>query len=351
MITLYKKHSSGIGTWRIWAEGATLHIAHATAIGGSEVCHQELVNTNQSGRTLEQQIQLRINSRISRMKDKGYKDSVQEAQSSTSNQLGLDRPMLAQKHHEVRNVNYRNAVLQKKLDGHRCLITRQDGNLIAYSRQGKEIETIEHILRGLRERIPEGVTLDGELYVHNVKLQTIGSWIKRLQPDTVKLMFVCYDMIADESYKDRHAELSGIVHGAASVVALPFVDYIDQEQTSAYFRQVRNQGFEGLMLRTDARGYEAGKRSSSLLKIKEWLDEEFKVVGFEASKTGWAVCKCVTADGIPFDCAAPGSHVEKHYVMEHPEEFINRYLTIEFAHWTDEGKPFQPIALRWRNDI
>lgn len=351
MKILYKQHSGGIGTWRIWAEGAMIHIAHATTIGGSEVWHKELVEVNKSGRTLEQQVQLRIDSRISRMRDRGYKDSIGEAQRSTSNQMGFDRPMLAQKHHEVKNVNYTDAVLQKKLDGHRCLITRVDGELIAYTRQGKPIHTIKHILSDLAPRLPEGVTLDGELYVHGVLLQTIGSWIKREQPNTALLKYVTYDMMSNDPFQDRWREMRSIVEGATSVIALPFVPYVDSAHMSKYFRKVRDQGFEGLMLRTNDRGYEAGKRSRSLLKIKEWLDEEFKVIGFEASKTGWAICKCITRDGKPFDCSAPGSHAEKQYVMDHQDEFLNRYLTIEFAHWTDDGKPFQPNALRWREDV
>lgn len=351
-IKLYRKNSNSIGTWRIWNEGSTIRIAHATVIGGSEVHHREEVETNLSGRTIEEQVALRIRSRVSRMMDKGYKTSIEEAQKSQSNQLGLERPMLAHPIERVNNVNYSGSVLQKKLDGHRCLVTRQDGELIAYSRQGKRIDAIRHILRYLDNRIPEGTTLDGELYCHGHKLQTLASWIKREQPDTLRLFFVVYDLISAERYVDRHAELKGIVGQGdtgvdGKVVALPYEPYQDAEHASLLFRKVRDAGFEGLMLRTDGRGYEAGKRSSSLLKIKEFHDEEFQVVGFERSKTGWAICKCVTKTGAPFDCSAPGSVEEKMEVWENQEKYFHRFLTVQFAHWTEEGIPFQPTALRW----
>lgn len=355
-IKLYRKNSVGIGSWRIWAEGSVIHIAHATVLGGSEVHHRENVETNLSGRTIEEQVALRIRSRVSRMLDKGYKQSIEQAQRDQTNQLGLERPMLAQKIQDVRNPSLHGAVLQKKLDGHRCLITCEEGELIAYSRQGKLIPSIKHILRGLHGRIPEGSTIDGELYCHNVKLQTIGSWIKREQAATANLFFVGYDILSNDRYVDRHRELSEIVArcdtGApGKVVALPYRPYEGPEPTRAWFREVRADGFEGLMLRLDNRGYEAGKRSSGLLKIKEWHDEEFKVIGFKASKTGWAICECVTSSGGRFDCAAPGSHAEKQYVMDNQEKFLGRFLTIEFAHWTDDGLPFQPNALRWREDV
>lgn len=355
-IKLYKKNSVGLGTWRIWSEGRTICIAHATVRDGSEVHHRETVETNQSGRTIEEQVALRIRSRVSRMLDKGYKESIELALRDQSNQLGLERPMLAKKIEDISNPSLHGAVLQKKLDGHRCLITCQENKLIAYSRQGKLIPAIKHILHGLDGRIPEGTTVDGELYCHNVKLQTIGSWIKREQADTRNLYFVVYDILSNDRYIDRHRELSEIVAGCdtgapGKVMALPYRAYEGPEQARAWFREVRGDGFEGLMLRLDNRGYEAGKRSSGLLKIKEWHDEEFKVIGFKASKTGWAICECVTASGGRFDCAAPGSHAEKQYVMDNQAEFLGRFLTVEFAHWTDDGLPFQPNALRWRDDV
>lgn len=355
-IKLYRRNSLGLGTWRIWSDGSVIHIAHATVLGGSEVRHREEVQTNLSGRTMEEQVALRIRSRVSRMMDKGYKHTIEEAQKSDSNQLGLDRPMLAHPIERVSTVNYAGSVLQKKLDGHRCLITRQDGEIIAYSRQGKRIDAIRHIVKYLEDRIPEGTTIDGELYCHGVKLQTLGSWIKREQASTANLYFVAYDLISPDRYVDRHRELVDIVGSGdtgvtGKVVALPFEPYQNAEHASLLFRKVRDNGFEGLMLRLDNRGYEIGKRSSALLKIKEFHDAEFKVVGFERSKTGWAICKCVTSTGRPFDCAAPGSVEEKQYVMDNQDKFLNRMLTIQFAHWTDDQLPFQPVALRWRDDL
>jgi DNA ligase-1 len=352
MLKLYRKNANSIGTWRIWAEGAIIYIAHATVQGGSEVNHTEEVSTNLSGRSLEEQVALRIRSRVSRMLDRGYKATQAEAAMSSSNQMGLDRPMLAQPIKRAKHILYKGAVLQKKLDGHRCLITCQDGEIIAYTRQGKPIPSIKHILNALYHRIPEGTTLDGELYCHGVKLQTIGSWIKREQPATENLFFVCYDMLSKDAYKDRHEELSSIIKDASpKVIALPYRDWTDHESTTQYFKETRASGFEGLMLRLDGYPYESGKRSYGLLKIKEFEQSEFKVIGFEASSTGWAICNCITEHGVRFDCSAPGSVSEKTYVLEHQAEFQGRMLTVDFAHWTDDGVPFQPTAIRWREDI
>ena len=353
---LYRQNANSLGSWRIWSEGAVIHIAHATVLGGSEVRHQETVQTNLSGRTLEQQVQLRVNSRVSRMRDHGYKDSIEEARSSRGNQLGLERPMLAHPIQRVKNVDFSGAVLQKKLDGHRCLITRVDGELVAYSRLGKRIEAIRHVLRALEGRVPEGTTLDGELYSHGVPLQTIGSWIKREQPQTSDLFFVAYDLISSDRYVERHAELSGILRGTdtqarGQVVVLPYRDYVDDEDTSRYFREVRDGGFEGLMLRADRRPYEAGTRSTGLIKIKEFFDDEFVVDGFEQSKNGWAICRCRAKNGSPFRVSAPGDLAAKQEVWDNQAKYLGRLLTVEYSFLTADGIPFHPNATRWRDDV
>lgn len=355
-VKLYKKHANSVGEWHISSEGSVINIWHSSTIGGAQINHREVVQTNLSGRTLEEQVKLRIASRVSRMMDRGYKPTHEEAIKNPGNQLGLDRPMLAQKIRDVRNPDLNGAVLQKKLDGHRDLTTRQDGEIIAYSRLGKPIPSIEHILAPLRDRLPEGETLDGELYCHGYPLQTLGSWIKRLQPDTKRLSYVVYDVISDMAYKERHRYITELLAGIETgtpgkIIVLPYREYEGSEQQASWFKEVRKDGFEGLMMRLDRRPYEVGKRSSSLLKIKEFLDAEFKVIDFKPSKTGWAICVCLAPNGTRFDCSAPGDHSEKQHVMDHPELYRNRMMTVEFAHWTLDGIPFQPNATRWHEVI
>lgn len=347
--TLYRKHANGLGDWKIFAANNTIYISHATVLGGSRVEHTEPVVLNQSGRSLAEQTELQLNSRIKRMKDRGYKDTIEEAMTSSgSNQLGTHRPMLAKPLDKVNNINYENAILQNKLDGHRCMVNNDD-DILAYSRQGNRIDSIKHILPDLKRRLPSGITIDGELYSHGVPLQTISSWIKREQPNTYKLSYVVYDLVSNESYKDRHAELSSILGGIGNpnILVLGYKPYTTLEDQRELMRNVRAKNFEGLMLKQDGFGYEVGKRSSSIIKIKEFQDDEFEVVDFEQSSDGWAVCICRTHNGKTFGCAAPGTMSEKHNVWKNKEQFRGKKLTVEFANYTNDGIPFQPTAKCW----
>jgi len=290
------------------------------------------------------------------MKDKGYKDTAEEARMSSSNQLGLSRPMLAHPIARVANINYTGAVQQKKLNGHRCLVTMVEGKAVAYSRQGKPITSIDHLLEHLEPHLDEGTTLDGELYCHGEKLQTLASWIKREQADTVRLSYVVYDIISDERYQDRHLELSNIVsqcsrgqHGY--VMTLPYEEFTSLENLYARRDQVISAGFEGMMLRLDGRGYEEGKRSSSLLKVKKFNDAEFIVIDIIPSADGWGICVCLTDGGKQFKVSAPGDMEEKTAVLKHKDINIGRLLTVEYAELTDDGIPFHCSAKQWRDDV
>jgi DNA ligase-1 len=323
-------------------------------MGGSAVHHTEQVDLNQSGRNLTEQMNLRIASRISRQKDKGYKETIEAAmQSSNLNQLGLLRPMLAQQREKARHTNFSGGVLQKKLDGHRCMVTRDENQVTGYSRQGKPIEAIrKHILDSIAHRLPYDTTIDGELYAHGLPLQTISSLVKREQPDTSKITLVCYDLVSDEDYVDRHAELTSIIAGISkSVIVLPYTNFIDIPEMNHRFSVVREQGFEGLMVRMPGYGYESGVRSHSLIKIKHFEDAEFEVIDVEASSIGLGTCVCKNQNGQVFRVTAPGTHEFKLFCLQNKDLFIGRFLTVQFANLTNDGIPFQPVALQFKEEL
>jgi DNA ligase 1 len=348
MIKLYRQHKNGVGSWEIgWIPGKIVRV-HKTGLDHLPQIVEDVVIINESGRSLEQQTELEAMSLVSRMRDKGYKDTVEEAMTGNTNQLGLVRPMLAQKRKDVRHINYEGAQLQKKLNGHRCLITRQD----AYTRNGKWITTIGHILETMTH-LPEGETVDGELYRHGISLQTISSWIKRDQPNSRLLGYVAYDMVSPEKFTDRYRKLREYVprNSPSPTLVLGNRPYTDEEDMIRLFRETRNEGFEGLILRTDDCGYEVGTRSNSLIKIKEFFDDEFKVIGISASKRDWAICTCVTADERTFDVLAPGTHDTKKQTLIDKDRYVGKYLTVSYSELTDDGTPFQPIGVSWKEEI
>jgi DNA ligase-1 len=270
--------------------------------------------------------------------------------------------MLAQRFERVkRPQGFEGTSYQKKLDGHRALTTSDGNEVIQYSRQGKLIGAPDHIHSALKPRLASDITLDGELYCHGVPLQTLSSWIKARQPNTYKLWYVVYDLISPDTDQIRYSELKGILGPLLDdphcpVKLLPSRPWQGQNEMFNHFKEAKSKGFEGLILRTNDKGYEDGVRSSSLLKVKctpeqPEMDCEVTVIGFKQASNGWAICVCKTDEGVIFDTSAPGSFPEKQEVWDNQDKYIGRQLTIEFSMYTEDRVPFHARALRWRCDV
>ncbi len=347
--SLYMKDNKGaIRKWSIGVEDGVIKINHGQ-LNGSMQTQTEDIPAGKGGRSLEEQILSRVSSRIHKQRDKGYSPNIEDAKKRPMNALGLHKPMLAQPISKVKSINFSGASIQPKLDGNRMLITNCNGENIAYTRNGKRIETVDHILDSMI--IPEGSTIDGEIYCHGQSLQTIVSWVKRKQDNTARLRYHSYDMINESlSFKDRLSLLSTYDLGERAEIVQTY-NVRNEEQVWDIFRHFRNGGYEGAIVRTEGTGYETGKRSKSLIKIKEWLDDEYIVTGVSKSADGWAILECIMKNGNIFTVSAPGSVKEKIYVLENKQAFIGKPITVEYANLTKDGMPFHPVALRWRIDV
>ena len=146
-------------------------------MGGAMQQKFEDVAEGKASRTLHEQVHSRAESRTNKKIDAGYCESLYEAENKPrTNSLGFEKPMLAAKYADVKNIDEDNLYYQFKYDGNRMPVTNQCGINTPYSRQGKLIETIPEITEGIV--MPESETIDGEIYCHGQSLQTIVSWVK-----------------------------------------------------------------------------------------------------------------------------------------------------------------------------
>jgi len=348
MKTLYKISSAAaIQEWSIREHGECQLIINWGQKYGVKQQQIEDIELNQSGRSMKEQVYLRMESRINKQKDKGYCETIEEARASIGlNASKLLKPMLAQTYDGKRS--NRNGFWQYKYNGHRCLITRQGDELIAYSRNGKPINTVNHIFEGMD--IPEGVTLDGELYIHGKPLQTISSIVRRVQPDNAKLSYIIYDSISSKVFSDRFNMLQTYKIGNNAITAPTFKGYTSNLASNLSIKEVQAKGFEGLMFRDNNKPYEPGKRSSQLLKAKISDDMEVRVLKISPSKDGWAILHCVTPDLKFVSVTAPGTMEQKYEIYENAHVYVGKMLNIEFAELTKDGVPFHPVAIAFREE-
>lgn len=352
-VTLFKQDVSGaIRVWEgigsIEGDKGLIEITYGQLCGAMQT-QKEYIAEGKAGRTIKEQVMSRLASRVGNRRDQGYVNSLEEAKANKpTNQLNLAMPMLAK---DFNGKIPESFFLQYKYNGNRCMITKQDGELIAYTRKGKRNNNLEHILKDID--IPEGTTLDGELYCHNTPLQTLRSWISRKQENTKKIKYMLYDTILEASYSKRLGAILAYNLGDNITIAktrlLAKNSLASSDSIKSFLDSAIGLGYEGLIIRTDDTGYEAGKRSKSLLKVKKWHDEEFAVVDILSSADNWAVLVCQTDHGV-FKVSAPGDMSFKKYVLQNKSQFIGKKVTVQYSELTNKKLPFHPTAIAFRED-
>jgi len=362
---LYKNHGTSIGYWEGWVEGdaseAKVVFQYAKTLDGKTTRREYQAQRKNVGRSNEttclEQAQLELDSRTSKQLDKGYVERQEDASKPSTNTLGLLKPMLAQPLEKVKpeDINWDTTWAQPKLDGHRALW--KDG--ILYSRQGKPIH-MPHVVEAIHQAGLQDLHLDGELYVHGKSLQDISSLIKRYQPGSEEVSYFIYDTISEGTWDVRIDPVAELlfqpVAGLACLEAKPIMSH--EGLLEEHEKNLAN-GYEGTMLRWGFAGYEDGKRSKHLLKMKNFQDAEFEIIGFQEGKPYVTeemtfqvpVWVCQTPAGETFTCTAQGDRFEKHALWETRSEHIGKQLTVKYHYLSKDGIPQLPVALRFREDI
>lgn len=362
---LYINHSTGkAGSWAISVTNngdntATITTTACKVLGGNPVVTTEIIrkgkNIGRANETtpLEQAI-AEAKSKAQKKIDKGYTYSIPEEGQKAVNSLGLTKPMLAQ---EFKAVTQWPVYVQPKLDGNRCLASKIDGKIVMWSRGGKEIN-LPHIAKELDYLLPEGMTFDGELYCHGETLQTITSWIKKNRPESARIQYMVYDMVSYQDFSNRKCITRSYIFNVTSVHWVATFEVHDSEQLQHYHNMWVGQGYEGTMVRSLGVGYEDGKRSKSLQKMKDFQDAEFEILDVIQGtprvtatctlEVAIYVCKCGPHT---FNATAPGDMFEKHTAWLNRDSAVGKMLTVKFFNYTPDGLPFLPVALRIREDL
>ena len=273
------------------------------------------------------------------------------------------KAMLAHKFDESR-VDWNQAVyIQPKLDGVRCLFTK-DG---AYSRNHKQFMNVRHIEMALKpffDQKPD-VILDGELYNHKLKrdFEKIISLVRKQKPtDTDRLdaqhlvqfhVYDYFDGVMYDSYDTRRDQLicSNIYDAQIKYVhAQPVKSY---EQARDFHATYLSEGYEGSIIRLDG-VYKHG-RSYDLMKFKDFSDTEATIVGYEIGKgkrTG-TLGKFIMLDdeGVRFGCPPGKGYTYKDLanMLKNIDSYIGKRATFTYFQRTQAGSYRHPLFKCIRN--
>ena len=301
--TLYKKTSTGaIQKWTIDVEPTPngIYGRICTEYGQVGGVMQRTYDILQAGKnegrknatTALQQAEAEAKAKWEKQKKKGYVETVAMAKDGELDALieGGIVPMLAHGYKDHAHKIKYPAYVQPKLDGIRCIAILKGGKCTLWSRTRKPITGVPHIARAIEAAFSEDIVLDGELYHHDFKanFEKIVSFVRQETPSKGHevVQYHVYDLPFDEVFSQRATKLRYMKNSwfpKGEIVKVETVQVADEAEAMTYFEQWRKEGYEGAMIR-NAEGKYVNKRSYDLLKVKEFDDAEFEIIGIEEGR-------------------------------------------------------------------
>ena len=372
--TLYKRDTTGkIREWTIqYTRDGVMPAGYRTVAGvqGGKMVTSEwkLTEGKNIGKVNEttdgEQAWKEAVAKWEKKEDKEYFEDV--------NNIDSDQPFKPMLAHDYTKRPQDSGYSQPKLDGIRCIATK-DG---LFTRAGKRITSCTHIedqLYKIFKNDKRNIILDGELYNHSLKsdFNKITSLVRKINPTEEELLecqekveYHIYDMfdpthdfpfinrwmwIKDEMMKewlDTDEALN------IRIVQTKFCD--SQDELDKMYARYTEEGYEGQMVRNNT-PYE-NKRSKNLLKRKEFITDEFKVVEVKEGQGNWTGYakhfELELGDGRTFGSGVRGNQETLKTLLE--QEVKPTWVTCRYFELTPDGIPRFPVVIDWgvgeRND-
>lgn len=370
--TLYKRDTKGkIREWRMEVDGNRYRTIAGLQDGQQVTSEWTTVEGKNVGRanetTPEQQAVSEVESEYQKKLKVDYHENVDDIDTAK-----IYKPMLAKKWEDrVHKIDWdeEKVYAQPKLDGIRC-IANKDG---LWSRTGKPIVAVPHIWERLEKLFKDypNAVLDGELYNHDLRddFNSIVSMVRKTKPTPIdltqseeKVQYHVYDfpVVSHFDFSDRikhlidvflefdlQKDFSGVPGPTNDMLQIVETLYcVDEETVDVRYAQFLQQGYEGGIIRLNG-PYEQ-KRSSLLLKRKDFEDDEFEIIAIEEGKGNWAGYAKVVVFRNPDKslnrAAIQGSRDYCRHVLDNADSYIGKQATIQYFNITPDGAPRFPVA-------
>ncbi len=359
----------------------TISTSHGL-IDGKKVIHNKDIEEGKAKRTVLEQAILEANRKWENKKEKElYVENLDlnsnGKKSDKSPESIVVRPMLANtfdfKLYEETAKKSRAfkiglpAYIQRKYDGIRCISYRDtSGNIIIESRKGIPFQNfglLKEQLSELFDKLPNNFYFDGELYTNDIEFEIVSGLIRLHEKKTTsedlelinKIEYYIYDFVnlneLATPFKDRHVFLKDFLNKNTKKMHLIkevetiLIKKIDDIHT--YHDKFVAEGYEGIMIRDLNGPYEINKRSKYLQKYKEFMEEEFKIVGYHdgtgdekgADKWDCEITKTKTVSVRP-----RGTFESRKKQFLEADKYIGKKITIRFQGYTEDGSLRFPVG-------
>ena len=381
--TLYKRNSNGsLNQWTITVANTTITTTYGQVGGAMQTTSDTITEGKNIGRsnetTPQQQAQLEATAQHEKKRKSGYVADLATAQRGGTDDIieGGVLPMLAKVYEDRADKVTFPVAVQPKLDGHRCIAVIEASGAFGvsvslWSRTRKPIKSMPHIVAELRsifaERLRTGeitdgmYVTDGELYVHSHRdrFEQLTSLIRpdEPRPGHEVVEYHVYDIVSQQPFLDRFRALEHTFDTAKHIRLVETHIAAHVAQLMGHYDYFRKAGYEGAMARQLHLPYEH-KRSDQLLKLKDFQDAEFKIIGVEEGRgklkghVGAFVCEVPVSDGVT-TCAVKlaGDTSVLAQAWQQPDKWIGKMLTVKYQGRTAAGVLRFPVGLRLREEV
>ena len=330
--------------------------AHGVVGGTITLDQPTKVDTKKSQPTVKAQAIFDAKSRLNDKTKTGYLDDNEAAKDFI-----MVRPMGAN-HFKDRGHNIVfPAIAQRKYDGVRVLISKDaNGKVTLQSRGGETYQGFTDIENAVkRMNLPTGFVLDGELYQHGKALQAISglarkgaseAWAGMTEKQKAdssakknKMYVRVYDGINTKDFTEpfftRYNKAMEVIKGHDTKLK-KVESYIVGSPEELWEQQEEfvKEGYEGAMVRNLQSVYKLGpSKSNDLLKLKNFDDDEFLVVGATdagGGHSGAVMWTCETTDTngdkVQFQVTPLGTLEKRREQYKDKDKYIGKMLTVKF---------------------
>jgi DNA ligase-1 len=338
-----------IRSWSISTEGATYSVSHGLADGAKQTslvtCQPK--NVGRSNETTgEQQAISEAKGLWNKQKNrKGYTEEIPTEQP--------DMPMLAHKYVKFKKKVKFPCVVSPKINGIRLSLSALGGSVTTNSRTNSTLTGLDRITEEYVDF--DDVELDGELYSRTLTFEQLGSTIRKgdiNDPRMESVFFYAFDIMNDETYHERVIRLESLIASLKKAEIVPWYIVNSHEEIEEKHKEFVDAGFEGTMIRNIDSHYQKNVRSYDLLKWKNFMDEEFEVVGWSTGKGKYEnvptfVLKCEAGE---FEATPEGDQELREFYLANADSYIGSFATVRFFEYTTKGVPYLPVLVDFRSD-
>lgn len=266
--------------WHIWINEDNIYREYGI-IGGKVIKIIKKFTDNKKALT-------EVKFLVKKKKESGFKESINN---KIQKKTDIVKPMGAYKLDDHKNKIIYPALVQRKLDGFRCMASKVKSSVHLYSKNMKPFHFLNHIRQEIKKlNISESIYLDGELYSFGRPLREISSFVMKKyatleeEKKMKAIEYHIFDMInlndMSLTFEERYKNLEDLLKNKG----FEYLKIVHCHEVKNYdeINHLNNiylyEGCEGVIVRNKDGLYKLNSKSYDVLRTKEFKKGDFRIV-------------------------------------------------------------------------